>query len=172
MKQQDKAPKDLKYFDSLLPAPECAICRKKLEQIGGRRITAQKLRGMAVWDFEASLHDRGNLIASERLIEGKNAYLVVWGEVERFTTEVVERMRLTYLNGLRPWMCQAATCGCRQCPQCGAANNLPVASDLLYSDGRNPHLMVVPADCGCTNVDCNKFREFEHDWEIVRYQNM
>ena len=170
MKQQDQDLKDLKYFNTLLPAPACVICGKTLPEIGGRRITAQKLRGIAVWGFEATLHDRKNLIESLRLKEGVEAYLVVWGEDEIFTDEVVERIRTTYLAGMRPWMCQGYGCGNRQCIECGKGINLAVASDLLYDGGRNPHLMIIPSDCGCTHSDCERFRDFEDDWEIVKYQ--
>ena len=169
MKHQDQST-DLKYFDELLPSLTCVICGKSLPEIGGRRITAQKLRGMAVWDFEASLHDRGNLIASERLITDEEIYLVIWGEEKRFTDEVVERIRTTYLSGLRPWMCSAETCGCRQCPECGKANNMAVMSDILYDDGRNPHVPAIPAYVGCTNMDCKNYRRLDDGWEVVKYQ--
>jgi len=171
MKQQDKTIKDLKYFNSLLPAPACVICGNTLPEIGGRRITCQKIRGMAVRGEEATLHDRGNRIESQRLIEGVEAYLVVWGEEDTFTADVVERIRMTYFSGFRPWVCQSSTCGRRGCEQCGKANNLPVASNLLYDDGRNPYLMVIPSDMGCTNLDCRKYRDFDDGWEIVKYQS-
>lgn len=166
MKQQDKT-KDLKYFNALLPAAECAICGNTLPEIGGRRITAQKIRGMAVWEQNATLHDRGNLIASLQLMEGVEAYLVVWGEEEIFTSAVVERIRKTYLAGTRPWMCSAQMCGCRQCSECGKAINMAVMSDILYDDGSNPHVFAIPADMGCTNVNCEKYRELGTGWEIV-----
>ena len=159
---------NLKYYKSLLPAPSCVICEKTLEQIGGRRITAQQLRGMAVWDVEWTVHDRKNLQYCERLIDDQNIYLNVWGEGDVWTPDVIERIKNTYLSGVRPWMCQGYGCGNRQCPECGKANNLPVASDLLYDDGRNPHLMIIPADCGCVNQDCKKFGDFDDAWGIVK----
>ena len=159
---------NLKRFKSLIPASECAICGKTLEQIGGRRITSQKLRGMVIWHEEWTVHDRTNLQYCERLIDDQDIYLIIWGEDDVWTPDVIERIKNTYVSGVRPWMCQGYRCGNRQCPECGKANNLPVASDLLYDDGRNPHLMLVPADCGCVNQDCVKYRELDEGWEIVQ----
>lgn len=87
------------------------------------------------------------------------------------TEAVIDRIKTTYLSGFRPWLCQGKGCGNRQCPDCGKAMNLPCASDLLYDDGRNPHLMVIPADLGCVNVNCKRFRDFGEGWGIVKYQD-
>lgn len=159
---------NLKNFKSLLPAAECVICGQTLDQIGGRRITSQKLRGMAIWHEEWTLHNRANLQYCERLVDDQDIYLIIWWDDNFWNPKFIEKIKNTYLSGVRPWMCQGYGCGNRQCPECGKAINLPVASDLLYDDGRNPYLMIIPADCGCVNKDCKKFRDFDDDWEIVK----
>ncbi len=159
---------DIKYFKSLFPAPECVICGKTLEQTGGRRITAQNMRGMTISHKVWTLRDRENLQHCERLIDDQEIYLIVWGEAKVWTPEVIERIKNTYLSGVRPWMCQGSGCGNRECSVCGKANNFPVASDLLYDNGETRHLMVIPADCGCVNQGCKKFSNFDKNGGIVK----
>lgn len=153
----------------LLPAATCVICGNALDQIGGRRITAQDCRGMTVTNTKnggGHKHFRRWI----RLFDDRDIYVLVWGEKSIITDAVIERIRKTYLEGFRPWFCQAYGCGNRQCSKWGKAMNLPVASDILYDDGRNPHVMVISANMGCVNVNCEKFRDFGECWEIVKYQ--
>ena len=171
MKHQYEAPRDLTFFNSLLPAPACVTCEKTLPEIGGQRITAQGKRGIAVWGECGTLHDRFNLVESLRLIEGEEIFLVVWGEKEIFTGEVVDRIKATYLSGVRPWMCQGEGCGDRACPACGKAMKMTPSCDVLHENGKKLHMMVVMGNNFlCTNVDCEKYREFGDDWGIVKYQ--
>lgn len=155
-------------FNTLIPALSCVRCGKSLDQIGGRRITAQQIRGIAVSNLPWTTLDRENLRYCDRLIKGKEIYLVIWWDDAFWKPEIVGRIKKSYLNGKRPWVCQGYGCGNRQCPECGYANNFPVASDLLYDDGRNPHLMIIPADMGCVNNRCSKFRDVGEGWEIVQ----
>ena len=161
--------KNLSDFRSLLPAATCVVCGRTPGEIGGRRITAQKLRGMTVTRTKSS-GGRENFRRWIRLPDGRNIYVLVWGEKSMMTEAVIGRIKTTYLDGFRPWFCQAYGCGNRQCSDRGKAMNLPVASDLLYDDGRNPHLIVIPADLGCVNINCKRFRDFGEGWEIVKYQ--
>lgn len=155
-------------FNALPPSPSCVICGNALEYIGGRRITAQKARGIAISNFGWTLHDRSNLQFCEPLLKDEEIYLVIWSDEKVWTPDVINRIMSCYMDGMRPWYCQGKGCGYRQCRVCGKAENLPCASDLLYDDGRNPHLMVIPADLGCTNQLCRNYREMDEGWEIVQ----
>jgi len=42
---------------------------------------------------------------------------------------------------------------------CGEPINYPVASDVIYDDGRIYHCMIIPADLGCINPNCVKYRD-------------
>ena len=155
-------------LDQTKPDIGCVVCGRLVTEVGGRRITAQVLRGMAISADVRTEADHENFRCCIPLIEKHDVYLTVWGEPEIMTETVIQRIKNAYLRGLHPWICQARGCGNRQCPECGMANNLPVASDLIYDDGRATHLMVIPADAGCTNVRCPRYREFDQSWEIVK----
>ena len=151
----------------LKPDIGCVVCGRLLTEVGGRRITAQALRGMVISSEVRTEADHENFRCCIPLSDQPDVYLTVWGEPEIMTEAVIQQIKKTFLKGLHPWICQAKGCGNRQCPECGMAINLPVASDLIYDDGRATHLMVIPADAGCTNVKCSRYRKFDEDWEIV-----
>jgi len=153
----------------LLPAATCVICGRTLREVGGRRITAQDCRGMAVTHTKNGGGHK-NFRRWIRLFDDKDTYVLIWGEGAIMTDAVIERIKTTYREKRRPWYCQSKGCGNRQCPLCGKAKNLPVASDILYDNGCTTYQMIIPADLGCVNPSCEKFREFGEGWGIVKYQ--
>jgi hypothetical protein len=155
-------------FYTLPPAPSCVICGNTLEKIGGRRIVAQKARGFAISNKRRTKADYDNFITCDHLSEDNPKYFVVWGEPERMTDEVIERIRQTFLAGLRPWGCSAYLCFSSQCRSCGKGNNWQHGSSIIYSDGIIKYCWIVPADLGCSNCSCTNFRDMEDGWEVMQ----
>ena len=139
----------------LPPAERCAICRRTLEQVGGMRLIANKLRGICL---SPEFKGGGNADYPYQSVKlDDSVYLLVWGEKDKWTPEAIERAKTEYLNGRRPWMCQV--CGERNCSECGAPINLPMGSDVLYDSGCSSHVAIFPFHPGCINPNCKKYKE-------------
>ena len=143
----------------LLPADRCVICQKSIEEIGGRRIIGQHLRGVCLSDkYLGGGHP--NFPYQRFHISSYSKYLTVWGEVSMWNEDAVERAISAFQQGKRPWFCQV--CGNRFCPDCGSPLIHPVGSDVLYDDGCSSHVPMLPCSPGCINPDCptqNKEKE-------------
>jgi hypothetical protein len=138
----------------LLPANTCMICDKAIEEIGGRRMIAQRERGTTVLDYAVNGQFR-NFQSCERLLANRELYFVAWGEESIFTRAVVQRARADYLTGFRPWFCQV--CGNRLCHLCGALLPRPVGSNYIFDDGGDVHCAILGADLSCWTPECEKF---------------
>ena len=142
-----------------LPAKSCVFCQNPLEAIGGMRIVAQHSWAIGLTD---RYRGGGNPQYPERSIpleDGSGCYLLVKGDPAKWTDDAIERARQDYLAGFRPWLCQK--CTGRVCPKCGEPINYPMGSDVLYDSGCSSHIAVFPFDPGCSNRDCEKYREWE-----------
>lgn len=115
---------------------------KKIEEIGGRRLIAQRLRGVTLSTKYQGGGNPDYPHQSTLLYDDLEIYNDVWGEKSMWTKEAIQRARQSYLNGRRPWFCQV--CGCRACSECGAPINLPVGSDVLYENGCSSHCAILP----------------------------
>lgn len=140
----------------LLPADSCVLCQKTLDEIGGRRLTATGANLVHLSDKYRGGGDKRFPYQSVKLTDDGDTYVVVQGTA--WTAEAIDRAKETFLKGLHPWFCQV--CGHRQCSKCGFPLNYPVAADVLYDDGENPHYMIIPADLGCINPRCEKYKIF------------
>ncbi|GAA0406190.1 hypothetical protein GCM10009133_13540 [Cocleimonas flava] len=144
-----------------LPAENCAICDKPLDDIGGGRLISQKFRGVALsskTDKANSRFTKHNPKRYFKLFENENIYLELWGEKNKWTDEAIERAKADYLDGNQPWFCQV--CGERKCSKCGSPINYPMGSDVICSSGCSSHIPVFPFDPGCINKACKKFKVF------------
>jgi hypothetical protein len=140
-----------------LPADTCIFCDKKIDEIGGRRIVAQKLRGI---ELSSKYRGGGNPEypdQSIRLYDNKEIYVVVWGENSKWTLSTTNKVKEEYLKGRQPWFCQV--CGKRKCIECGAPINVPMGSDVLSDNGYISHVPMHPVDPGCINPKCKKYRD-------------
>jgi hypothetical protein len=140
------------------PSRTCVLCEKPIEQIGGKRIIAQKARGIALSSQYQGGGNKDFPYQSFKLYAYRDVYLTVWGEKGLWTTSVIERAKSEYLSGHRPWFCQI--CGKRACSECGAPINLPVGSDIIHGNGDSTHVAILPVDAGCVNPQCPKYRKF------------
>lgn len=135
----------------LLPAEHCVICEKSLEEIGGRRIVAQQVRGVFLSEKYLGGGDPDYPYQSFRM-PGSSLYLLVWGSRSMWSEDAVQRAINVFQRNKRPWFCQ--DCGNRICPECSFPVQYPVGSDVLYDDGCSTHIGMLPICPGCINPNC------------------
>jgi hypothetical protein len=139
------------------PSKTCILCGKTIEEVGGRRMIAQKFIGVTLSDKYSGGGNPDYTHQSVKLYDDGNTYVTMWGGKDLWTADRIDSAHKEYLTGHSPWFCQI--CGRRACSKCGAPVNMPVASDVLYSNGETDHVPIIPADLGCINPKCPKYRE-------------
>lgn len=140
-----------------LPAHVCAICSKSLEEVGGKRIVGNQLRGVFLSDKPSGGGNPEYPAISKHVDDNPDVYLIIKGEKTKWTDEAIDRAIMIYFNGQHPWMCQV--CAERKCSECGAPINYPVGCDVIDENGCISHYPMIPADLGCINPDCKKYRD-------------
>tara|TARA_R110002049_G_scaffold307975_1_gene510440 strand:+ start:7586 stop:8089 length:504 start_codon:yes stop_codon:yes gene_type:complete len=141
------------------PAEKCIFCNKKIEEIGGSRIIAQKLRGVILSTKPQSGGKKDTPRQSYKLDDKTDRYVVVWGEKELWTASAIERARNEFLSKHSPWYCQI--CGARKCSKCNSPINYPMGSDILDEDGYSSHCAIFPVNPGCSNKECEEYKEWK-----------
>lgn len=141
-----------------LPDSCCVICGKSIAEVGGRRITAQKFRGIMISNKYLGGGNPAYPYKSCKLNSSSTSplYLVTWGELSMWSKSSIQRAIEAFHKGKRSWFCQI--CGRRVCSTCGAPINHPVLSDVLNNDGSNPHCGMIPCDPGCKNPSCTNYK--------------
>jgi hypothetical protein len=143
---------------SLVPSDTCLLCGKEIKDIGGKRIIAQSFRGITL---DPKFKGGGNAkypYQSIKLYDDQEIYVVVWGDKNEWTLPILEKAREEFLNGKRPWFCQA--CGHRTCSECGSLLNLPKGSDVIDDNGNTTHIGIYPFNSGCNNPKCEAYRQW------------
>jgi len=135
-----------------LPADSCLICGKSLNATGGSRLIEQHVRGTALINSQPGDEDSSKWMPLE---DGSDNYVVVWGDEQFVTDEVLQRARDTYLAGKQPWFCQ--TCGHRACPECGQPLLRPVSSEAVDDEGNISYCAVLGIAPKCSNMDCTLY---------------
>ena len=142
---------------NLPPADECAICGKRLEEVGGSRIVAQRTSGVV---FSETYRGGGNPKRphrSFRLYDGKEGFVVVWGD--GWTDDAIGRAREAFRRGRHPWFCQV--CGNSPmpwlCSVCGSPHALPQGADVLHDDGTIGHCPILGVQPRCVNPKCPEY---------------
>jgi hypothetical protein len=143
------------------PAKTCIFCNKTLDEIGGKRLSAQQLRGVALSDKYKGGGNEDFPHQSVKLFDDSDTYMVVWGEKAKWTESAIAKAKNEYQNGKNPWFCQI--CGERKCRKCGSPTSYPMGSDILYGDGCSSHAAIFPFDPGCINPDCVKYKEWNRE---------
>jgi hypothetical protein len=145
----------------LPPSETCIFCDKTLDQIGGKRIIAQKFRGVGLMSQYQGGGNKDYPHQSVNLYADRDVYMTVWGKKDLWTASIIEKAKSQYLTGHHPWFCQI--CGKRTCSKCGAPNNMAFGSDIIYENGESTHVPILPVDAGCINPDCTKYRDFNNN---------
>ena len=141
------------------PAKRCVFCNNTIQDIGGKRLVAQSLRGIVL---STTTHGGGTKdypYQSIKLYDNSEIYMVVWGEADKWTESVIARAKHEYRSGKQPWFCQI--CGERKCSECGSPLNYPMGSDILFGNGSLSHAAILPIDPGCNNPDCSKYKKWD-----------
>ena len=142
------------------PAKTCIFCNKSIKDIGGRRITAQKFRGVTLSKNKTGGGNTKYPRQSLELFSEPITFICFWGEKEKWTESAIMSAKNAYLNGKQPWFCQI--CGKRKCDKCATPINYPMGSDILYDDGHSSHAAILPFNPGCINTDCDNYKYWEN----------
>jgi len=143
------------------PAKTCVFCNKPLNEIGGKRIIAQQLRGIALSKKKTGGGNKDFPHKCVELFSEPVIFMDFWGEKDKWTEAAIKSAKNAYLDGKQPWFCQV--CGERKCSKCGSPINYPMGSDILYGNGCSSHVAMLPFDPGCINPACDKYRDWEND---------
>tara|TARA_Y100001001_G_C7952229_1_gene289423 strand:- start:530 stop:1006 length:477 start_codon:yes stop_codon:yes gene_type:complete len=145
----------------LTPSENCIFCNQKISDIGGQRITEQKLRGLKLSTEFKGGGNKKYPYQSVKLDDVSNKYLVVWGEKDKWSKTTLQRAHNELLNGRQPWFCQV--CGECTCKKCGHPTN-SAGSDTLLDNGSidKPPGPFVP---GCINSHCEYYIE-KRTWKV------
>lgn len=137
------------------PSKTCVFCDKSIDEVGGKRLVAQKSKGISLSNEYKGGGNPDYPHQSVKLSDNLDVYVVVWGEKGLWTQSAIEKAKNEFLAGHHPWFCQI--CGNRTCEQCGSPVNNPYGSDHLADNGSSSHASIY-SDGGCTNPICEKYR--------------
>ena len=158
-KKYEDAVKSLNWSDlshKRPPAKTCIFCDKSLEEVGGKRLVAQKLRGVSLSNQYKGGGNPDFPYQSVKLFDDLEVYITVWGEKSLLTQSAIDKAKNEFLTGYQPWFCQI--CGNTTCVKCGSPLNNPAGSDILHSDGSSSHAPIFAGGCGCINPRCEKYQ--------------
>ena len=137
-----------------LPSNECALCRKPLEETGGRRITA--MHTMKIGPNNRHIAG-GNPVYPDFSIKiDDDLYAYYRGPKEYWTEEFIEYLVNEIEGHQHPWICQK--CANRVCNECGSPVQYLHGCDVIYDDGCSTHSAILPIQPGCTNPDCKNHK--------------
>jgi hypothetical protein len=139
-----------------LPFSHCVICQKSIEEIGGRRIIAQSMRGILFSNKPIGGGHKDHHYKSHKL-SPYPLYLVVWGPGTMWSEDAIQSATAAFHKGKRSWFCQL--CGNRVCQDCGSPLQQPVGSEVLYDNGCTSHVPILPCHPGCVNPQCKNHKE-------------
>jgi hypothetical protein len=150
--------KTITGIQKLPTARACLICGYSIETIGGQKLIHTTLRGTELVG-KSDYHFRENLRGRIRLFEDHELTLIAWGEKQFMTEQIIERAKITYLQGEQPWFCQK--CGFRTCHLCGTPLIWLAYGDYAFDDsGRGYYLKGanLGASPPCVNSKCENYR--------------
>lgn len=143
------------------PAKTCIFCDKSLEEVGGKRLVAQKSKGVHLSNEYRGGGNPDYPFQSTKLFDDLGVYVVVWGERSLWIESTIEKAKNEFLTGYQPWFCQS--CGNRVCLKCGSPLNNPAGSDILHGDGSSSHAPMFAGGCDCINPSCEKHKSFKSE---------
>ncbi len=158
-KQKDSA-EDIRVAKSKIgkknrkPSSHCLLCEKTIDEIGGKRVVAQKTLGTYI---SATYRGGGDPDFPDLSIKIDDArYILFCGKKGMWTDELIEKVKEIYFNNEHPWFCQK--CAGKTCHICGEILNNPIGSDVIYDDGCISHVAVLCYNPGCVNESCENHK--------------
>ncbi|MBE9549440.1 MAG: hypothetical protein IMF09_08565 [Proteobacteria bacterium] len=150
--------------NSLPTDNSCLICDRTIEEVGGQKLIATRLRGTRLTtEFAHGKHK--NFCKQVQLFDDSQLAIDFWGEKNFMTEAVIQKALKSYRYWSQPWFCQV--CGSRQCSDCGAPIIVLAYGDFAFEDGRKgyyakgPNLGVSPP---CKNRNCKNYHKRAEDY--------
>jgi len=138
------------------PSSHCLLCKKTVDEIGGKRVVAQKTLGSFI---STTYRGGGDLDFPDLSIKIDDAkYILLCGKKGMWTVELIDKVKEIYLNNERPWFCQK--CAGKTCHICGEILNNPIGSDVIYDDGCVLHVASLGYNPGCMNESCENYKKW------------
>ena len=138
------------------PSSHCLLCKKTIDEIGGKRVVAQKTLGTFISTTHRGGGDPDFPDLSIKLDDAN--YIVLRGIKGMWTDELIEKVKGNYLNSECPWFCQK--CAGKTCYICGEIMNNPIGSDIIYDDGCVHHVAALGYNPGCVNKSCENYKKW------------
>ena len=138
------------------PSSHCLFCKKSVDEIGGKRVVAQKTLGTYI---SKTYRGGGDPDFPDLSIKIDDAnYIVLCGKKGIWTDELIDKVKEIYLNIECPWFCQK--CAGKTCHICGEILNNPIGSDVIYDDGCVLHVAALGYNLGCMNDACENYKKW------------
>ena len=138
------------------PSSHCLLCKKTIDEIGGKRVVAQKTLGSFISTTYRGGGDPDFPDLSIKIDDAK--YILLCGKKGMWTVELIDKVKEIYLNNERPWFCQK--CAGKTCHICGEILNNPIGSDVIYDDGCVLHVAALGYNPGCMNDACENYKKW------------
>lgn len=137
------------------PDKSCFLCRKSLNEVGGKRITGSLVRGCSLGQEARKAEKEAAEYLTKKISAEPVLFLSLWGEKEFCVEENLARAEQRFLAGFRIWFCQV--CFQRTCKKCGEPTALPSGADIMNEYGEVTHVPAfVPSIC--RNPRCEAYR--------------
>jgi len=138
------------------PSSHCLLCKKSVDEIGGKRVVAQKTLGTYISKTHRGGGDPDFPDLSIKIDDAN--YIVLCGKKGIWTDELIDKVKEIYLNIECPWFCQK--CAGKTCHICGEILNNPIGSDVIYDDGCVLHVAALGYNPGCMNDACENYKKW------------
>ncbi len=138
------------------PSSHCLLCKKSVDEIGGKRVVAQKTLGSFI---STTYRGGGDPDFPDLSIKIDDAnYIVLCGKKGIWTDELIDQVKEIYLNYKCPWFCQK--CAGKICLICGEILNNPIGSDVINDNGDVLHVASLGYNPGCMNDACENYKKW------------
>ena len=140
------------HITKRLPAKECGVCGKSLEEIGGRRLLGTITRALLIKGVQFDWGGSWSVTRAVRLDEPyRQLFVLMAGSIA--TDATLTRSRAQAQSGQTPWFCQR--CAGQVCERCGALTREVPGSTFLSDDGRTTYYALMPIGFpGCSVPGC------------------
>ena len=146
----------IEHITKRLPANECGMCGKTLDEIGGRRLLGTITRALLIKGVQFDWGGSWSVTRAVRLDEPfRQLFVLMAGSIA--TDATLARAREQAQAGQTPWFCMR--CAGQVCERCGALSREVPGSTFLADDGRTTYYALLPiGEPGCSDPGCGGHR--------------